>query len=247
MPRACSHPPCPSPAPPPPRAAGAKNVKNEARINEDLDQKSLLRRYERELKKLRTELSERAKGVVDSRKLLEKDELLRRAEEDKLAAIRTLEIRSQEFMREKAEKKRLEERISILQQKILLGGAAGGLGLAGAGGAAGAMGDLKEIPAFRNALKEHQERIRAEYEGRLADLECVGLRARIPAPPARCPFPALFFQPSLPSPFSPPPPPYTHAHTHPPPPLAGRSASPLRRRRRRLTGTSSCCSSSGTL
>jgi hypothetical protein len=35
-----------------------------------------------------SELSERAKGVVDSRKLLEKDELLRRAEEDKLAAIR---------------------------------------------------------------------------------------------------------------------------------------------------------------
>jgi kinesin family protein 3/17 len=31
----------------------AKNIKNEAKVNEDLDQKSLLRKYERELKKLR--------------------------------------------------------------------------------------------------------------------------------------------------------------------------------------------------
>jgi len=59
----------------------AKSVKNEARINEDLDQKSLLRRYERELKKLRHELSERSKSVVDNRKLLELDEQRRRAEE----------------------------------------------------------------------------------------------------------------------------------------------------------------------
>ena len=28
----------------------AKNIKNEARINEDMDQRSLLRKYERELK-----------------------------------------------------------------------------------------------------------------------------------------------------------------------------------------------------
>lgn len=37
----------------------AKNIRNEARVNEDLDQKSLLRKYERELKKLRAELEER--------------------------------------------------------------------------------------------------------------------------------------------------------------------------------------------
>lgn len=34
----------------------AKNIRNEARVNEDLDQKSLLRKYERELKRLRAEL-----------------------------------------------------------------------------------------------------------------------------------------------------------------------------------------------
>ena len=52
----------------------AKNIRNEARVNEDLDQKSLLRKYERELKKLRAELEERSKNVVDKRRLLELDE-----------------------------------------------------------------------------------------------------------------------------------------------------------------------------
>lgn len=64
----------------------AKNIKNEARVNEDLDQKSLLRRYERELKRLRAELEERSRSVVDQRRLLELDEQRRRAEEDKVRA-----------------------------------------------------------------------------------------------------------------------------------------------------------------
>jgi len=140
----------------------AKNIKNEARVNEDLDQKSLLRRYERELKRLRAELEERSRNVVDQRRLLELDEQRRRAEEDKMAAIRALEARSREFMREKQEKKRLEERIQLLQGQIMMGGLGGG---------PLAMSNLQETPAFRNALKEHQERIRAEYEGRLAELE----------------------------------------------------------------------------
>jgi uncharacterized protein (DUF342 family) len=91
----------------------AKNIRNEAKVNEDLDQKSLLRKYERELKKLRAELEERSKNVVDKRRLLELDEQRRRAEADKMAAIRALEARSLEFMHEKEEKKRLEQRIGI--------------------------------------------------------------------------------------------------------------------------------------
>ena len=57
----------------------AKNIRNEAKVNEDLDQKSLLRKYERELKKLRAELEERSKNVVDKRRLLELDEQVRMA------------------------------------------------------------------------------------------------------------------------------------------------------------------------
>jgi kinesin family protein 3/17 len=134
----------------------AKNIKNEARINEDLDQKSLLRRYERELKQLRAQLEERSRSVVDQRRLLELDEQRRRAEEDKMAAIRALEARSREFMREKQEKKRLEERIQLLQGQIMMGGP---------------NGNFQDTPAFRTAVKEHQDRIKAEYEVRLAEME----------------------------------------------------------------------------
>mgnify|MGYP001801304104 FL=1 len=42
----------------------AKTVKNAARVNQDFDQKTLLRKYERELKRLRDELAQRSKTVV---------------------------------------------------------------------------------------------------------------------------------------------------------------------------------------
>ena len=59
-------------------------------------------KYERELKKLRAELNNRSRNVVDKRRLLELDEQRRTAEQDKMAAIRALEKRSMEFMRKKA-------------------------------------------------------------------------------------------------------------------------------------------------
>jgi len=150
----------------------AKHIKNEARVNEDLDQKSLLRKYERELKRLRAELEERSRNVVDKRRLLELDEQRRRAEEDKMAAIRALEERSREFMREKEEKKRLEQRISALTSQMLMSNQRRltpsiGAGLGGGEGEALSVED----PLIRDAIKEHQDRIRQEYECRLADLE----------------------------------------------------------------------------
>lgn len=49
----------------------AKKIKNEAVVNEDLDQKALLRKYERELKILRSELKQRNADLVDKRRLME--------------------------------------------------------------------------------------------------------------------------------------------------------------------------------
>ncbi|KAG7400147.1 hypothetical protein PHYBOEH_006855 [Phytophthora boehmeriae] len=149
----------------------AKHIKNEAKVNEDLDQKSLLRKYERELKRLRAELEERSRNVVDKRRLLELDEQRRRAEEDKMAAIRALEERSLEFMREKEEKKRLEQRITALTSQMLMSNqrrltTSGAVSGEGEGEAFNA-----EDPLIRDAIKEHQDRIRQEYECRLADLE----------------------------------------------------------------------------
>ena len=44
----------------------AKNIQNKPHINEDLDQKTLLLKYEHELRRLRTELGERSKTLVST-------------------------------------------------------------------------------------------------------------------------------------------------------------------------------------
>ena len=137
----------------------AKRVTNVPRLNEDLDQASLLRKYERELRRLRAELKERNRNVVDQRCLLELEERRRRAEEDKRAAIRALEVRSREFMREKEDKTRLEERILKLTSQMISTDV-GGNGMVG--GRVGGIDDAKVSPARHTA---------AEYDARLADLE----------------------------------------------------------------------------
>lgn len=48
----------------------AKSVRNAAHVNEDADQRTLLRKYEQELRKLRAELQQRQREVVDKRHLL---------------------------------------------------------------------------------------------------------------------------------------------------------------------------------
>ena len=74
-----------------------------------------------------------------------------------MAAIRALEARSREFMREKQEKKRLEERVAALSDQIV------------AGGGGGITGDVAAHPGFRSAIQEAEERMRGEYEFRLAE------------------------------------------------------------------------------
>lgn len=98
-----------------------------------------------------------AETVVDKRRLLELDEQRRRAEQDKMAAIQALERRSEEFMKEKEDKRQLEQRINSLQGQMLVGGTEGK--------------NVQDTPAFRSALQESQEKIRREYESRLHELE----------------------------------------------------------------------------
>jgi kinesin family protein 3/17 len=124
----------------------AKNIKNNAQVNEDVDQKTLLLKYEHELRRLRQELDQRSKTLVDKRRLLEVEEQKRRAEEDKLAAITELQHKSMEFMREKAEKRKLEERINSLQSQLLVGGH-----------------KMEETPAFRAMLQQVYSHCVASY------------------------------------------------------------------------------------
>ena len=86
-------------------ATRAKKIKNTARINEDVDQRALLRKYEQELRRLRAELEAKNRNVVDKGKLLEVERQKKRLEEDRQAAIALLELRSVEFQREKEAKR----------------------------------------------------------------------------------------------------------------------------------------------
>ena len=135
-------------------ATRAKKVKNEARINEDVDHRALLRKYELELKKLREELEERNRNMVDKEAILKLEQQKRRAEEDKQAAINALEARSRDYANEKEEKERLEEKIKALNSQLLIGGM-----------------KIEDTPQFKSALEERQREIRQEYEGRLGELE----------------------------------------------------------------------------
>ena len=132
----------------------ARNVRNAPTVNEDLDHRTLLRRYEQELRRLRAELQQKSKDLVDKRLLLELDAARRREQADKLAAISALERQSAEIARHKAAMAALEGRIRHMQSQLLVGGHR-----------------LEDTPAFRQLLASEQERIRARYAARLAELE----------------------------------------------------------------------------
>ncbi|KAL0485807.1 kinesin-II subunit KRP95 [Acrasis kona] len=133
----------------------AKSIKNEAQVNEDLDHKMLLRKYERELKQLRLELEKKSRNVVDKKRLLELEEQKRRAEEDKLAAITALEQRSRAFLKEQKMKRYLEQRITFMENELVVG-----------------LGEkMQETPAFRKLLKQEYDRVQKKYENTLAELE----------------------------------------------------------------------------
>ena len=97
----------------------AKNIKNIAVINQDLNEKALLRKYEKELKRLKAELAEKSKNVVDKAKLLEVEEQRNKAERDKMTAIQYLERMSQDLEREKSEKHQLMRQIEEMNSKMI--------------------------------------------------------------------------------------------------------------------------------
>ena len=132
----------------------AKNIKNNAKINEDVDQRALLRKYEAELKTLRRALEEKNKNVMDKEVVYKLEEDKRKAEEDKAAMIKVLETRSREYMKEKEEKRKLEEKIKLMSSQMLLGGK-----------------KIEDTPQFRSALEEKQRLIHQEYETKLQELE----------------------------------------------------------------------------
>ncbi len=85
-------------------ATRAKKVKNQAKINEDVDQRALLRKYELELRRLKEQLALKTEHIGNNERLLKLEEEKRRAEQDKAAALFALDATSKEVTYEKQEK-----------------------------------------------------------------------------------------------------------------------------------------------
>jgi kinesin family protein 3/17 len=102
-------------------ATRAKTVRNQPTVNleSEVDQGALLREYAAQLASLRQELATRSKSLGDSARLLELEQMHRRAEEDRLEAMRALEQRTSEYLGEKAHKRALEARIVAFESQLL--------------------------------------------------------------------------------------------------------------------------------
>ena len=119
-----------------------------------MDQRALLRKYETELRRLKKELEDKNRMIMDKEVVYKLEEERRRAEEDKAAAITALETRSREYMCEKEEKKKLEEKIRMMNSQMLIGGQ-----------------KIEDTPQFRNALEAKHKIIREEYDLKLQEIE----------------------------------------------------------------------------
>jgi hypothetical protein len=94
-----------------------KKIKNKPKINEELDQEMLIRKYEEELKRLRKLMLDKRKGMGNS-KLLQLEEEKERAEQDKNHMLRKLQEQSQKFLEEREEKRKLKIKINHLQNQL---------------------------------------------------------------------------------------------------------------------------------
>ena len=94
-----------------------KKIKNKPKINEELDQELLIRKYEDELRRLRKLMTDKRRGMGQS-KLLQLEEEKEKAEKDKHQMMRKLQEQSQKFMEEREEKRQLEIKINHLQSQL---------------------------------------------------------------------------------------------------------------------------------
>ena len=93
-------------------ARRAKKIKNRPKINEEINHKALISQYEIQLKNLRNELKKK-------NEMLEKNPFMRQVEqltEDKKNIMKQLEETSQKYFKERDEKKKLENKIEIINK-----------------------------------------------------------------------------------------------------------------------------------
>ncbi|KAF4661162.1 hypothetical protein FOZ61_003475 [Perkinsus olseni] len=97
----------------------AKSIRNTPVLNEYVsDQEALIRKYEAELQRLRSELAQKSSVSVSDRQLQMVEEGRRQAEQDQAKTYRQLQYASREFAREKQSNEALTERVRQLQSQL---------------------------------------------------------------------------------------------------------------------------------
>ena len=131
-------------------AQRAKKIKNRPIVNEDVNNRALIRQYESELKNLKNELAMKNKMLQGNELVMQLQEEKEQALQDKNEAIRELEKASRQFLVEREEKLKLEKKIRIMSDQMIIGGH-----------------KLEETPQFQNALKNQLK----VYENKILEIE----------------------------------------------------------------------------
>ena len=137
-------------------AKRAKTIRIKASINEEVNQKSLISQYEKELNRLRHELDEKNE-IIKSNAFLKKIEMEKiQAEKDKNEALQALEKASLRFLQEREEKRKLEKKIEIMNFQLIPGGK---------------KIKIEDTPEFKTLLQKHQILLQKDFNEKLNDLE----------------------------------------------------------------------------
>ena len=132
-------------------AQRAKKIKNRPIINEDVNNRALIRKYENELKNLRSELELKNKMLKNNGLVMQLQEEKEQALMDKDNAIKELEKASRQFLIEREEKLKLEKKIQMMSEQMITGGHK----------------QIEETPQFQNALKNQLKL----YENKIIEIE----------------------------------------------------------------------------
>ena len=131
-------------------AQRAKKIKNRPIINEDVNNRALIRKYESELQNLKNELELKNKMLKNNGLVMQLQEEKEQALQDKNEAIRELEKASRQYLIEREEKLKLEKKIQMMSEQMITGGH-----------------KIEETPQFQTALKNQLKL----YENKILEIE----------------------------------------------------------------------------
>ena len=131
-------------------AQRAKKIKNRPIINEDVNNRALIRKYENELQNLKNELELKNKMLKNNGLVMQLQEEKEQALQDKNEAIRELEKASRQYLIEREEKLKLEKKIQMMSEQMITGGH-----------------KIEETPQFQTALKNQLKL----YENKILEIE----------------------------------------------------------------------------